>query len=381
MLAEAAEETGLSNFGDEGFRAPLRMLLKSLETEAQLNPYGRMVARKRIIASLKNRLWANACFEAHPEILQRKIVSPIIIIGPHRSGTTRLQRMLATDPRLQYLKTWEGINPAPRMGVPDLGKSARYEEVKASLHMMRQIYPDAFTAHPMDADWAEEENLLLNHSFCGFSPLGLYNVPNFYKWFVNHDKTHGYRYMADLMRLISWSRGDSEDRRWVLKNPQHMMDLDVLVKVFPDARLVFTHRDPLKTVGSVMSLMWFFAVQHTDIPCRALVRDTWLDFCETTARRGMQMRESIPSSQQLDVQYQDVNRDWRQVMRRLYDFAGIEFASDVERRMEAWLAESESESRHGGHRYSLEDFGTSNKEVDERMKFVREKYAVPYEGR
>ena len=243
------------------------------------------------------------------------------------------------------------------------------------------IYPGAFVAHPIKADWPEEEMLLLNQTFCGFSPLGLYNIPSYYQWFLNTDKTFGYRMMANLMRLISWSRGESESKRWILKNPQHMLDLDILLSTFPDAKIIFTHRDPLKTVGSVMSLMWFYAVQHTDMPCRERIKDVWLDFCEQAARRCIEMRTTIPSSQQFDIYYEEMNRDWQMSMRKLYTFANIEFTSEVEQAMATWLAKSADEKRHGSHHYSLEDFGTSREEVDSRMMFVREKYAVPYEGK
>ena len=381
LLAQARQETGLERFGDESFLPALRIFLKSLEDEAQLNTIGRLHAQGNTVGSLKNRLWANACFEAHPEILQRKIVAPIIIIGPHRSGTTRMHRMMATDSRLQHLKTWEGFNPAPRLGLPDLGKQARYEEVDGFLTGAQPMYPGAFVGHPMHADWAEEEMLLLNHSFCSFSVLGTYTIPSYYQWFTESDKTAGYRYMADLMKLISWSRGDTEDKRWVLKNPQHMLDLDILLKVFPDAKLVFSHRDPIKTVASIMSLMWHFAVLHTDRPIRAAMRDVWLDFCERAARRCIQARESIPAEQQLDVYYEDMNSNWRGVMRRIYDFGGIELSAAAEQGMAAWLTQSETENRHGGHRYSLEDFGITDEEVDERMMFFRERYATPYESR
>lgn len=378
LIATARHETGLERFGDESFLPAMRVLLGAIETEAQLNPFGRLVARTRTLGSLKNRLWAEACFEAHPEIRQRKILEPIIIVGPHRSGTTRMQRMLAADPRLQYLNTWEGLNPAPRLNWPDLGKAARHEEARQTIAGRQVAYPGAM-AHPMDADWPEEEMLLLNHAFCSFSALGLYNIPSYYRWFLDTDKSAAYRYMADLMKLISWSRGDPENKPWILKNPQHMLNLDILLKTFPDAKLVFTHRDPLKTVGSVMSLMWRFAVQHTDIPCRAQIRDVWMDFCEQMARRCILARETIPASQQFDVYYEAMNRDWREVMRGLYDFADIEFTAETEKALGTWLAKSEQEGLHAGHRYALEDFGTSRDEVDVRMRFYRERHAIPYE--
>lgn len=381
LCTAARRETGLERFGDESFLPGLRVLLNALDSESHLNPYGRLHAKMETTAALKNRLWANACFEANPEILQRKITAPLVVVGPVRSGTTRLHRMLAADTRFQHVKAWEGFNPAPRIGWPDSGKAARRDEVEKFLRMGRRLNPGAFAAHPMEADWAEEELLLLNHSFSGLSPLGMYNVPSYCKWFVECDKTAVYRTMANLMNLVSWSRGDAENKRWVMKTPQYMLDLNVLIKTFPDAKLVFIHRDPIKTVASTLSLMWNFAVHNTDLPLRSPMRETWLELCEVMARRCMEVREALPIAQQLDVQYEDMNRDWQTVMRRVYDFAGLDFTAEAENAMGVWLADSEREGRHRGHRYSLEDFGLSREEVDARMKFYRERYGIPYEDR
>lgn len=381
LIAAARAETGLERFGDESFRQPMKILLKAVDKEAHLNPFGRFNARMRTLRSLGNLLRANACFESYPEIRRRKIAAPVIIVGLHRSGTTRLQRMMATDPRLQYLRTWEGFNPAPRLDLPEMGKAARREEVRQHLFRGQDLYPGAFTAHPMDADWPEEEMLLLNHSFSGFAPLGLYHVPSYYRWFLDDDKSAAYRAMAELMKLISWSRGEAEDQRWLLKNPQHMLNLPTLLQTFPDAKLVFMHRDPLKTVGSILSLSWSYAVQHTDLPCRAWIRDTWMDFYEQMAHRCMRAREKLPASQQLDVYFEDMNGDWRKVMSRIYTFAGLDFNADTEHAMATWLADSEREGHHKGHRYALEDFGLTRDKVNARMMFYREHYRIPSEGK
>jgi hypothetical protein len=380
LIAEARRQTGLACFGDENFLIPMKVLLDSVRREARLNAFGEAVVKMHTVRALKNRLWTHAYLEAHPEIRERKIVAPIFIIGPHRSGTTRLHRMLANDDRLQHLKAWEAINPAPRPGQPDLGKASRYEEARKMLDGREQFYPGVCGAHPMHADWPEEEMHLLNQSFCGFLPVGLYNIPTYYRWLIDADKTFAYRHMADLMRLISATRGDPEEKRWVLKNPQHMLDLDVLVSVFPDAQLVFTHRDPVKTVGSVLSLMWHYAVQHTDLPCRADVRERWLNFCEQMARRCMRERANIAASRQMDIYYHDVSRDWRAAMRRVYRFIGLPFTPEAESTMSEWLQESENHHHHDAHRYALDDFGLSESDVDERMMFVRERYGIPYES-
>lgn len=380
LLATAQRETGLDDFGDMGFVEALQILHASIASDAAANPFGLGVARNRALGALKNRLWAEACFAAHPEIRQRKLGAPLVIVGPHRSGTTRLHSMLATDGRLRHLKAWEGINPAPRPGLPDGGRAQRHAEVKAALEARDALYPGAYLAHPMHADWPEEEMLLLNQSFAGFTPLGMFHVPDYYRWFKADAKHHAYRNMADLMRLLDWAGGVPEGQPWLLKNPQHMMDLGSLLTVFPDARLVFTHRDPIKTVGSTLSLMWLYSVQHTDAPCRAQVRDIWLDFCEESARRSIEARRSIAAGQQMDVYYEDVNRDWRSVMRHIYDFAGLPFTLGVEQTMAAWLTSGETEGKHGSHRYALEDFGTNSDEVDARLKFARDIYQIPYES-
>jgi hypothetical protein len=354
------------------------VFLNSLENEADLNPFGREYARSGILRSLTNRLWTAECLRAYPEIASREIKSPIVIVGLHRSGTTRLHRMLSADRRLRHLKTWEALNPAPRLGKPDLGREARYREVDHSIKGLDALFPGFGNAHPMGTDWAEEEMLLQRHSFGSAALFFAYHTPSYYDWFKSFDKSENYAEMADHLRLLSWSTDDPADKRWVLKNPTHMIDLDHLMATFPDAKLVFLHRDPVKTAGSLMSMRWLFAVQLTDQPLRAAIRDMSLDLCETMARRCMAMRDRlVPRDQFIDVGFDDMNRDWRGVVRRISQFSDMDFTQDAERDMAAWLADSDAENRHGGHRYRLEDFGTSPGEVAERMAFYRDWMPVP----
>jgi hypothetical protein len=378
LLDEAKKATGLTDFGRSGFLESYQVFLKSLEEEADLNAFGREYTRGGTLQSLTNRLWTADCFRAHPEIAARKIKSPLIIVGHHRSGTTRLHRMISTDRRLRHLQTWESLNPAPRLGQPDLGKAERYREIDEGIQGLDALFPGFGNAHPMSAGWAEEEMLLQRHSFGSAALFFAFNNPSYYDWFKSFDKTENYADMADHLRLLSWSTNDPEDKRWVLKNPTHMMDLDRLMALFPDAKLVFLHRDPVKTAGSLMSMRWLFAVQLTDQPLRAAIRDMSLDLCETMARRCMETRDRlVPKDQFIDVGFDEMNGDWRQVMRRIYDFADLELTPSAEREMAEWLAQSEAENRHGGHHYKLEDFGTSAGEVNERMKFYRDWMSIP----
>ena len=380
LLTSAKQQTGLERIGDESFIPHLEVLIDSLNREANLNPFGKFVVRSSLLEPLKNRFWANACFEKFPEILDREIDKPICIIGPHRSGTTRMHRMLASDSRLQYLPTWVGMNPAPRLDLPEFGVKQRYEEVAQGLGGLQACYGEAFTAHPMHADWPEEEMLLLNTSFLSFSFLGNAYIPSFYQHYLHADKSAAYDYMVKLLKLISWSRNEPKDKRWVLKNPAHMLDLPALYKALPSIKMVFPHRDPLKTVGSVISLMWLFGRQNTDMPLRGPMREVWWDYCQQAANRAMSARASLPANQQLDVFYKEINDDWLKVMQNVYAFSELEFTPQAQQELANWLAESEKDSHHVGHRYALEDFGLSQDDVIRGMQQVSEKYAIPRES-
>lgn len=379
LLGAARQETGLDRFGDENFLPPLRRFLLALDTEANINAYGRMHARMNLMNSLKNRLWANACFEAHPEILEREIVAPVVIMGHPRSGTTRLQRLMATDQNWEHLSTWEGMNPAPRLRQADLGKADRREEIVQRFQMLHKFNGGADIAHPMNTDFPEEELIFLRHAFSGLQAFGSYAVPKYYQWFLEQDRSDAYEYMVKMLKLVSWSRGEPSGKTWLLKCPQHMLDPGLLMNVLPDAKLVTIFRDPVRATTSTMSLMWLNSVQATDLPCREAMKDIWIDCCEQMARRYIAGRENIPVGQLHDVLYDDMNSDWHSVMLRIYSFCGSDLTPAAEQAMSAWLADSEAENRHSGHRYKAEDFGTSIEEISQRMMFYREKYGIPYE--
>lgn len=381
LLAAARRQTGLDRFGDEHFLAGLRPLLEDLATDADLNPFGRLHAKTSILNALKNLLWANACFEAYPEIDARSIAAPVIVVGPVRSGTTRLQRLLAADDRFAHLTAWEGFNPAPRKGLSRADRALRRQEVVKFLKAGQKINPGAFAAHPMDADAADEEILLLNQAFDGLSYAALYHSPRYRDYLLNGDRSAAYRFLVRLLKLVSWARGDDERKPWVLKTPQHMLDLPQLLAVFPDAKLLFTHRDPIKTVASTLSLAWNFGVLNTDRPYRALVRDGWLDICECMARRCMESREQVPKSQQLDVYYDEMNRDWAAVMDEVYRFIGLDYTPQARSAAGEWMAASLRDNIHGNHRYALADFDLSPDQVEARMGFYRGHYSIPYEAK
>jgi hypothetical protein len=241
--------------------------------------------------------------------------------------------------------------------------------------------PQIATVHPLGAMEVEEEVGLIEHAFSSQIHEVIHYVPNFAKWLMENDQTYAYEYMLKLLKLIEWFRGDEPGQTWVLKTPQHMQDLDALMRVIPDARLACIHRDPIKAVGSACSMAWNAIVRDTDHVDPFWIGQEWCAKTESMLRKTLRVRdEMVPPEQQIDILYADMNADWRAVMGRIYDFAGMEFSGEAERGMEAWFDENR-QHKHGTHKYHLSDFGLDAQEVDERMAFYRERFAIPYESK
>ena len=263
MMEAVRRETGLSDFGDPRFLEPYNLLCQSLNAEADLNPVGRLLTRVSMLRLLRHRLWAEALIKKHPEILEREIKAPVVIVGLARSGTTRLHRLLAADPGFVHLKSWETVNPVPWPDSYGAERDPRITSIEKALKAVLYMSPQMASVHPLGAHEVEEEVGLIQHAFSSQLFEMMAYVPSFADYLMKHDQTYAYEYMVRLMKIVSWWRGD-DDRPWVMKTPQHMQDLDSLMKVFPDARLICSHRDPIKAVGSVSSMGWVSMVRDTD---------------------------------------------------------------------------------------------------------------------
>ena len=379
LIAAARRQSGLRDFGDDSFLEPMRILLDALEREADINPLGRALTRQSLVRLLRNRLLAADLLRRHPEILDRPMPPPVVVVGLARSGTTRLHRLLAADRRFLHLKSWESIHPVPWPDSYGAAVDPRKRNIEQALKAVLYMSPQIAAVHPLGANEVEEEVGLLQHHFSSQIFEVITPVPSFAEWLMTHDQTPAYEYMVKLMKIISWFRDDPPDRPWVLKTPQHMQDLDALMAVFPDARLVFAHRDPVNTVGSICSMAWNSAVRDCNRLDPAAVAADWYRKVERMLRKTIDLRQRIPAAQQLDVLYADIGSDWRAAVAGIYDWLGMELTGEALAGMEGWVA-ANAQHKHGRHRYALEDFGLDPAEVDQRLMFYRERYAIPYEG-
>jgi hypothetical protein len=385
LLAKARRETGLDDFGDERFLESMRALLRSLETEADLNPTGRFLNRANILRLLKHRLYAHDLLERHPEIRDRTIHAPVVIVGLARSGTTRLHRLLASDERFLHLKAWETVNPVPypesfaarKRGKLDPRITAIERGLKAILYMAPQIA----AVHPLGTFEIEEEVGLIQHGFSSQIFELQARVPSFGEWLMTHDQIAAYETMVELMKIISWFREDPEEKPWILKTPQHMQDLDALIRVFPNARLIFSHRDPIKCVGSACSMTWNAILRDSDSVTADWVGQAWFSKTERMLKKTMVVRkEFVPVENQYDVQYADIGADWQRAIEGIYGFLGIPLTEQARTSMQAWV-DSNAQHKHGTHKYSLANFGLNREEVDQRLMFYRDAFSIPYETR
>lgn len=382
LMDQAVAATGLDDFGDRWFERPFDALLDSVKHEARLNAAGDFSAMKQFHHVLRDRLYAQMWFKRHPEILARPLKNPVVIVGPMRSGTTRLHRLLASDQRFAHLRSFETISPVPRPEFEDVlaGEKEDFRPKLAAriMKVARLANPRTLSIHPTGPYEPEEELGLLVASMWSMKHDAQWHVPSYAQWCEGENPVEAYRHMANLLRLIGWSQQESSLRPWILKTPQHMLDLPALLEVFPDARLIFTHRDPKQVVGSAASLAWNQTIIYSDHNDPAQTGRQWLGKTATMIERMRAARDAIPRDRMIDVQYDDMETDWRGTMERVYRFLELDMAPAVDG-MQRFLDRSARLKRRP-HRYSLAEFGLRADEVDERFADYTATYGIPVEG-
>lgn len=357
ILDEARAIAELREFGDESFREPLRVLLDALDREAGLLDFGRAAQRSRIVDLLVNRLRAEEQFRLHPEILDEDLGAPIVIVGLPRTGTTLLHRTLAQDPRLYSARWFECRYPAPFPGTAAGADDPRIAQAKAEVQAMLDGSPALAAIHPLDAMAADEEILLLEHSFLSTVPESAANVPSYGRWVDAHDQRPAYRYLRKLLQLLQWQKRRAGQRaeRWVLKTPHHLGYADLVLEVFPGALIVQTHRDPVESIPSLASMitaLWVLVAEHVD---PKTVARLWNARMAQALERCLAVRDRHPD-RFLDVWFLDAVKDPVAQARRIYDAAGMAFTPEVEAAMRAFMATNPREGRPP-HQYTLEEFG------------------------
>jgi len=374
LLDEALRQAGRPRFHDLSFVEPMRVLLRSLQ-EARLTAAGRSSMRARIVDLLANRLRVEEYLERFPEIRTEQIVAPCIIVGLPRTGTTMLHRLLSCDPNMTTLAWWESRNPVPfpdtNWGQPD----ARIAAARRQVQTILAAAPELAAMHPWDPEGPDEEFFLLEHSFYTFYSTVPVLMPHYASWAAAQDQTAAYRYLHLMLQFLQWQKRKAGrlGTCWVLKAPRHLGFMEYLFRVFPDARIIQTHRDPLRTIPSIASMyyaMWQMVGDAVDpLEVGACAQAHWAE----ALRRCMQVRDALPLGYAIDIDYRAFVRDAVGEVRRIYDFLGRSLSADIEPRMRSWVDENRRDKR-APHEYTLEKFGLSADKVRGEFAEYRRRY-------
>ena len=379
LLNEASRRAdGLSDFGDERFRAPAQVLLDAMNREGGLSAAGRQIWHSRLVELLRNRLLMEQFFKLHPEIEDEEIGGPIVIVGLPRTGTTLLQRILGCDPRFHSMFYWETRFPAPLTEPGAPGPDPRIALAEAETQAMIAANPALLSIHPLDAREADEEGMLLEHSFQSFFDCYA-DIPSYTQWMWHHDQQAAYEHLQRMLRFIQWQkrlRGET-GRDWVLKTPHHLRQLDVLFKVFPKARVIQTHRDPLQTIPSIASFIYNLWKIHMSQPDPVRAGRQWSAIWVRGIAHSMAVRNEMPADRFLDVWFSDTLDKPLDVVRSIYDYLNISFPADTRERMQAYL-EAHSREKRPVHEYGLEHYGLSEAQIETDFAAYRARYVLPH---
>lgn len=353
----------------DNWPAPLKRALPpraaAFNNDARLSLFGALVIRGQFERSLTNALGFEHLIAHHPEILNERITRPLFVLGLARTGTTLLQRLLCLHSGARYLPFWEAYTLVPkRLGPHKGGRDGRLAQARRSLALLKWVGPEFEKIHPIEAEDPEECYHLFRNHFLVPPGFDFARAPSYWEWFGPEEHADTYRMHKRQLQCLQWL-----DRRqhWVLKCPIHLSGLRYLLDVYPDARIVYTHRDPEKIIASLCSLVavtWSMTSDEVDL---REVGEFALDMAQRCQAAGRAALHTVPRDQIMHVEYDELVAD--PVAAALAVCARFGYPADpgLEDRMAQWLKAHPSD-KHGKHRYRLSDFGLTEEDVRRRLE-------------
>jgi hypothetical protein len=360
MLADARRSTGLTDWGDERFRRNLTEVVDCVLRQDGLTPLARVILRQAFLRALCNRLWVQEWLRSHPAVRDQRVERPIFVLGFPRTGTTVLQNLFAAHPDRRGLPFWQLTVPVPVAEDREEDARRRRRTTEWMLFAAYRAAPEMAEVHYIDAETLEECWPLFGNSFAVMNWELQSGLAEYGDWIQQHaDMNQAYREYRTFLQ-IQLDRQPA--RQLVLKCPEHLWFLDALLDVFPDACVVWTHRDPFETLGSycsLMSLQWRTLYGHIDrarmgafMECRLLVG---ID-------RALAVRDRVGERSFFDARFTDVVKDPIGVVEHASAHFGIDCSSDHRARMATWLTKKRADDR-GRHKYDPLDYGLDADEV------------------
>ena len=375
IVEAAAKKAKSDEFGPAGFEERLQHIVAEIREHAGLHWIGRLAARQSLEGILQSRFEVYGNRARNPEIAGGPIEKPVFIVGLARTGTTILYNLLAEDPVNRAPISWEVQYPDPPPDEAAFTGDPRIEKARKYFGQMSEIAPAVQSIHEIGAELPQECMPFMAHTLLTPQPWWIYNIPRYQSWVDEQSAAPAYAHHRVFLEHL---QSRFMRKRWVLKSPIHLATLGHLLDEYPDARIIFTHRDPAKIVPSVASLFYTIGGIATDsLSPEAAGRDH-LEWWDKAINHAMEVRKAHPDKahQFFDIQFEEVVEDPIAALRRAYEALDLGWTSEAETRMRAFIA-GNPRGQHGTHKYTLEDFGLQLGEIRERFGAYCDAYDVP----
>ena len=374
LLDDVAAQVGLDDYGDPTFRDGLEPLWWSGMHEADLTEIGTLAFEGQIRMNLANRLRVLDWHRTHPELAATRVEAPLVLVGMPRSGTTALSHLLAADPDNRSLLAWEANESIPPPTTATYQTDPRFELARNTPSPTELLNPEFAAIHHDEPDDAMECTVLHAQHFQSLIYSTVFNLPSYDEWLLPSTWEGATRYHRQVLQVLQ-----SEcPGRWQLKSPQYGLLLDELFATYPDARLVVTHRDPVKIAASTFSLLRCLTGTFTNDDHTGYIVAHWPATLSTLLDRAMDARDRIGEDAFFDVAYADIVRDPVAVVGSIYERFGIEWNDDKEEYFRRFHA-ANPQHKYGTHTYSLAEVGLERSALDERFARYMARYDVPKE--
>lgn len=385
LMAKARALAGVDLIDHEVVE-PLSILHRSLCEESNLHALGLIAKEEKLLRLLANRLRMRRDFERYPQIADEKIEEPLFIIGMARSGTTKTQKVLSISGDFNWLPFWQAYNPALLSGSRTESVDARIADADAYCLWFDDASPETKLGHAFVAREPEEDTTLTEQCFRAVSFQGYADVPSYTQWLATQSPLPLFEFLRDAMKYLQWQGLASGNKKWLLKSPTYYGSEAALLRIFPDAQFVMTHRSPLQTVPSACKLIECFRRPFGNAP---------VDAAALTIGFGMLMdlhianRRALSQLRILDLSFDDINCSIEAIVERIYEHCSMRLTDEVRQRVCKWTRDNPMH-RLGRFNYSLEQYGLSAEQVNKAMAgylelidqlFATQKHRAAEEGR
>jgi hypothetical protein len=375
IIAEAEQNVGIAD-SEPGPRRNLEMLVASLIESFPMSAEGEAFVRANLLRDTVARLQSLKWVHDYPEIADELIAAPVFLMGLPRSGTTYFQYLFDRDHRFRLIRTWESIMPSPPPGF-DPNSSEERRAAWREMQKQRQHFEGFEALHLYDEDGSDECHAFMEQSFGAAGLHNLYRVPAYFDYLMGElDLAETYRIHKRQLQCLQWK---AERKPWALKYPNHVIGMDAILQVYPDARFVMTHRDPVQTLASISKMTFNLRAMRAAEPVdmHEVGRDM-LHFITRHIERIIEFDAGPHAGRIVHVDYYALVRDPVGEMRKIHQGLGIGTPADVEAAVAHWHASNPKNAR-GKNEYTLEQYGLDDAEVAARFAPYMQRFAIPRE--